>query len=235
MGYLDNSSITIDAILTKKGRELLARNDGSFQITQFALADDEIDYTMFNENHPNGSQYVSEAIENMALIEAHPDENNIMRHKLVTLDVGSTVIPFLNIGTNIIKLGLGSSQTITPKTVNYQGNTAQQAEPGGYTYTIADARLLTSFTSTMTSQAAQGDRAISKHTTTSFSETVIGNSVSMVGISKSALFGVNTTLLTTLTIEGRDTGARLTVPVEISKNMSQTTPAASTATPSQAV
>ena len=44
MGYLDNSSITVDAILTKRGRELLARNDGSFQITQFALGDDEVDY-----------------------------------------------------------------------------------------------------------------------------------------------------------------------------------------------
>ena len=68
MGYLDNSSITVDAILTKRGRELLARNDGSFNITQFALGDDEIDYTLFNENHPNGSQYSGEAIENMPLL-----------------------------------------------------------------------------------------------------------------------------------------------------------------------
>ena len=44
MGYLNNSVITVDAILTTKGRELLAANDGSFRITQFALADDEIDY-----------------------------------------------------------------------------------------------------------------------------------------------------------------------------------------------
>ena len=57
MGYLDNTVITVDAILTKRGRELLARNDGSFKVTQFALADDEIDYTLFNEDHPNGSQY----------------------------------------------------------------------------------------------------------------------------------------------------------------------------------
>ena len=47
MGYLNNSVITVDAILTTKGRELLARNDGSFQITQFALSDDEIDYTLY--------------------------------------------------------------------------------------------------------------------------------------------------------------------------------------------
>ena len=47
MGYLDNSIVTVDAILTKKGRELLARGDGSFKITQFALSDDEIDYTLY--------------------------------------------------------------------------------------------------------------------------------------------------------------------------------------------
>ena len=84
MGYLDNSSITVDAILTKRGRELLARNDGSFRITQFALGDDEVDYTLFNESHPNGTQYASEAIENMPLIEAIPDGSNSMHSKLIT-------------------------------------------------------------------------------------------------------------------------------------------------------
>ena len=78
MGYLDNTSITVDAILTMKGRELLARNDGSFNITQFALGDDEIDYTLFNENHPNGTQYAAEAIENMPLIEAIPNGQNML-------------------------------------------------------------------------------------------------------------------------------------------------------------
>jgi hypothetical protein len=52
MGYLNNQVITVDAILTNKGRELLAKNDGSFRITQFALADDEIDYTLYKSNPP---------------------------------------------------------------------------------------------------------------------------------------------------------------------------------------
>ena len=63
MGYLDNTQVIVDAVLTKRGRELLARNDGSFRVTQFALADDEIDYSLFNEFHPNGSQFAGEAIE----------------------------------------------------------------------------------------------------------------------------------------------------------------------------
>ena len=111
MGYLDNSSITVDAILTKRGRELLARNDGSFMITQFALGDDEIDYTLFNENHPNGSQYSGEAIENMPLIEAIPDETNIMKSRLVTLNRGTSVIPFIGSMPTLISLTIGTGQT----------------------------------------------------------------------------------------------------------------------------
>ena len=46
MGFLDNTSTTVDAILTKKGRELLAKGDGQFKITRFRLSDDEIDYSL---------------------------------------------------------------------------------------------------------------------------------------------------------------------------------------------
>ena len=140
MGYLDNSSITVDAILTKRGRELLARNDGSFRITQFALGDDEIDYTLFNENHPNGSQFSGEAIENMPLIEAIPDESNIMRHKLVTLPKGTSVIPVVSVGNldvNGITVNNAESFTIEPNTINFQaGNTTF-----GYTAILSDSSV----------------------------------------------------------------------------------------------
>ena len=62
MGYLDNSSITVDAILTKKGRELLARGRDEFQITHFALADDEVDYDLYNTEHPLGTAFYGAAI-----------------------------------------------------------------------------------------------------------------------------------------------------------------------------
>ena len=105
MGYLDNSSIIVDAILTKKGRELLSRQDGSFRITQFALADDEIDYTLYNENHPDGSAFYGQAIENLPLIEAIPNENNTMISKLTTLPRGPTKIPVLSLQSNNITVG----------------------------------------------------------------------------------------------------------------------------------
>ena len=49
MAFLDSSTAVIDAILTRKGRELLARNDGSFQITKFAFGDDEINYQLYDD------------------------------------------------------------------------------------------------------------------------------------------------------------------------------------------
>ena len=121
MAYLNNSVVTIDAILTKKGRELLARSDGSFRITQFALSDDEIDYTLYNPTHPSGSAFYGEAIDNMPLLEAFPDETQIMKYKLVTLPRGTSKMPVLNIGYASIALKQGASLSITPQTLNYIG------------------------------------------------------------------------------------------------------------------
>ena len=218
MGYLDNSSVTVDAILTRRGRELLSRNDGSFQITQFALGDDEIDYTLYNENHPDGSQFFGEAIENLPLVEAFPDENNIMIHKLVTLPRGTTKLPILTAGADKITVGLGGTRVVNPETFNFAG-VNNVVETSGYLFTIADRRLLTSFTGTGANST--GIDSI-PFTGEALSQTVRGQSVSLRGISSTTLFGANSTLVTTLTIVGLDSGARITVPVEISKNVTAT-------------
>ena len=215
MGYLDNTSITVDAILTKRGRELLARGDGSFRITQFALADDEVDYTLFNENHPNGSQYFGEAIENMPLLEAIPDENNIMIHKLVTLPRGTTKLPIVTANVSKIQLSLGATTSVNPNTLNFQG-LANVTEPGGYLATIADRRLLVAFEGVGSAAAATTARPFSN---SALSETIRGTSFSLTAINSTTLFGTNEKLLTTLTIEGVDSGARVTIPVEITKEV----------------
>ena len=215
MGYLDNTSITVDAILTKRGRELLARGDGSFRITQFALADDEIDYTLYNESHPNGSQYYGEAIENMPLLEANPDENNIMVHKLVTLPRGTTKLPIVTANVSKIQLSLGATTNINPQTLNFQG-LSNVKEPGGYMATIADRRLLVSFEGVGGAAATTTARPFSN---SALSETIRGASFSLTAINSTTLFGTNEKLLTTLTLEGVDSGARTTIPVEITKEV----------------
>jgi hypothetical protein len=144
MGYLNNSVITVDAILTTKGRQLLAQNDGSFRITQFALADDEIDYTLYNPVNPSGSAFYGQAIDNMPLLEAFPDENQIMKYQLTTLPRGTAVLPVLNLGYSAITLKQGASLSITPQTLNYLGNSTA-FETSGYTATIADVRTMATF------------------------------------------------------------------------------------------
>ncbi len=215
MGYLDNTSVTVDAILTKRGRELLARGDGSFNITQFTLADDKIDYTLYNESHPNGTQYAGEAIENMPLIEAIPDENNIMVHKLVTLPRGTTKLPIVTANISKITLSLGASTNVDPTTLNFQG-LSNLKEPGGYLATIADRRLLVNFEGVGGAATTATSRPFSN---TRLSETIRGASFTLSAINSTTLFGTNTKLLTTLTIEGVDSGAKVTIPVEISKEV----------------
>lgn len=214
MGYLSNQIVTVDAILTKKGRELLAKGDGSFKITQFALADDEIDYTLYNPNHPNGSAYYGEAIEAMPLMEAFPDETQIMKYKLTTLPRGTAKLPVLDLGFAAIRLKQGASLAITPQTLNYLGS-SQTFEAGGYVATIADARVLNTFNGVgiNTPEAA----ALNSTTTlgTNVSKTVIGTSINLTGTTVNTLFGGSTTLQTTITVIGRDSGARLTIPVTI--------------------
>jgi|TARA_B100000287_G_scaffold22875_1_gene22432 hypothetical protein len=215
MGYLDNTVITVDAILTKRGRELLARNDGSFKVTQFALADDEIDYTLFNEDHPNGSQYSGEAIENMPVLEAFPDENNIMIHKLITLPRGTSKLPVVTANVTKLQLSIGSTATVNPTTLNFSG-LSNLKEPGGYYFTCADRRLFNSFLGIGRRGRTRRARPF---TQAALSETVRGQSISVTAINSTSLFGTNSRLLTTITIEGADSGARVTIPVELTKDV----------------
>ena len=222
MGYLNNQVVTVDAILTNKGRELLAKNDGSFRITQFALADDEIDYTLYNPTHPSGSSFYGEAIQNMPLLEAFPIETQIMKYKLATLPRGTAKLPVLDLGYSAITLVQGASLAITPQTLNYLGNT-QTFETSGYSATISDVRLFSTFTGIgiNTPAAAAANASVTSTTTlgTNVSTTVIGSQINLRATTVNTLFGSNTQLSATLTVVGLDSGARLTIPVTINKTI----------------
>ena len=220
MGYLNNSVVTVDAILTTKGRELLAKNDGSFRITQFAFADDEIDYTLYNPTHPSGSAFYGEAIQNMPLLEAFPQETQIMKYKLATLPRGTAKLPVLNLGYSSITLQQGSALSITPQTLNYLGNN-QAFETSGYSATISDVRLMSTFTGIgINTAGAQASNApITTTLGTNVSQTIIGSQINLRATTVNTLFGSNTQLSATLTVVGLDSGARLTIPILINKTI----------------
>ena len=135
MGYLNNTSVTIDAILTNKGRELLAMGRDEFKITQFALSDDEIDYDLWNPAHTLGTAYYGSVIENLPMIEALPDETQMMKYKLVTLPKKTARIPIIELGAGNITLRTGGQSTIVkPSTPTFENGNATL----GYTAVLSD-------------------------------------------------------------------------------------------------
>ena len=215
MGYLDNSSVVVDAILTKKGRELLSRQDGSFNITQFALGDDEIDYGLYDVNHQLGTNYYGQAIEALPLVEAVPNENYVMKHKLVTLPKNISRMPTVTVGVTDIILTYGGDKTpITPNTANFaNGNRTY-----GYTAILAnsDAAYL---------NVAPGGRIRTRtNPTTADYIGDTGNSVTAVGTRFELVAKPQpvSDLTTTLTIIGNETGGYVTINVTIKKESTAT-------------
>ena len=220
MAILNNNTVTIDAVLTAKGRELLARNDGSFRITQFSLADDEVDYTLYNPAQPSGSAFYGQAIEAMPVMEAFPDDTQIMIYKLVTLPRGTAKLPVINVGYNSISLKQGATLTITPQTLNYLGATST-FEANGYAITIADVRFLSTFSATGVPGSVTTPTGVTSTVGSQLSQTIIGTSFTLTGTTINTLFGSGLNqITTTLTVLGRDSGARITIPVTITKSNS---------------
>lgn len=210
MGYLNNSTITVDAILTKKGRELLARGKDEFKITQFALSDDEIDYDLWNPAHPLGSDYYGVIIENMPLVEASADESNIMRYKLVTLPKKTARIPVISVSqTSITLTSPGQRFTVVPTTTNFDKGNATL----GYTAILSNSDVAT--------------LQVNQPVTSGVSPTVprfIGDSeaaqtISAVGFSFNLIAKQQlvSDVQATLTIIGNETGGRTTVTVTVKK------------------
>ena len=220
MGYLNNQVVTVDAILTTKGRELLARGDGSFNITQFALSDDEIDYTLYNPTNPSGSAFYGEAIQNMPLLEAFPDEQQMLKYKLATLPRDTAKMPVLDIGLALIKLKQTSQTTIRPQTLNYLGGNTV-VESSGYVFTVSDVRQFSSVIGSGVDTTSAQTLNSSTTNGTDVSKTVIGTTLTLVATGVNTLYGTVGTatsiLYSLLTIVGRDSGARLQVPINITK------------------
>ena len=224
MGFLDNTSITVDAILTKKGRELLARGQNEFRITKFALADDEIDYNLYDTSHPNGSNFYGAVIENMPLLEAFVDENQLMRYKLSTLPKETNKLPILELPSPSLTFnGAGITQAVTPNTRNAPNET--------YTFTLfnADVANLTlagggsTGGKTLPGGRLEQDFLNAGATTPVFmNEAERKRSISVVGKSVRVISRSLTTLTNTnLSVTGNSSGAQFTVAISVKADPSK--------------
>jgi hypothetical protein len=207
MAYIDNQSITVDAVLTKKGRELLAKN-GNLTITSFALADDEIDYTLYEPNHPNGSAFYDIAIRNTPVFEPLTDETQVMKYKLVTLNQGVTAIPVITIAQDkiLVTKDYTGDILISPST-----NPAYNLQ-AGYTAILGNKNV-----GTLIVQQTNAINAVSNTVptfagdiNTTSAQVVVGNSFRFIPNSS---LGKTTT--TNLTIIGNESGGSISIEVTV--------------------
>lgn len=205
MGYLNKSTVTVDAILTKKGRELLAKGQSAFNITQFAVSDDEIDYGLYNPAHPLGTEYYGSAIENIPIVEASPDETQNLRYKLVTLRQGTNVIPRItNVPTSItLTFGQPNAFPINPTTSDANFNGAAF----GYTAILYNNKV-----ATISTDGLPGTATVPVF----IGDVVSQNALVVKGTTFTiSPLAVNTVTKTQLVIIGNETGASVSIPVTI--------------------
>jgi hypothetical protein len=200
MGFLNNTSVTVDAILTKKGREKLAAGQ-ALNITQFALGDDEIDYQLFDAAHPKGSAYYDAAIKAIPVLEASPDETQVLKYKLVTLPKNTTKIPQVSIGVTSITTNQTRGKVTISPTTSPAGNTTS-----GYTAVLADK---TAGTLVGIGVAAAGQISVS--------DQVTATADVKKGLTFEFIPNPNLTapVVTTLTVYGNETGGSVSIPVTV--------------------
>jgi len=223
MGYLNNNQITVDAILTRRGRELLARGRNEFQITHFALADDEIDYSLWNTDHPLGTAYYGITLENMPLTEAVVDETQMMKYKLVTLPKRTVRIPIISVGQTAVTLTNGEEITISPRTINFEGGNTTF----GYTATLSDSDVA-SFVGVTRTPAQNNGQDVAPSTPRVITDTEAAQAISVTGLAFT-LKAKGSTLnqrKATLSIVGNETGGRVSISITVNRITTGTTPGA---------
>ena len=205
MGYLNNETITVHAVLTRKGRELLASENG-LNITSFALADDEIDYTLYDSNHPEGSQYYDSALRSIPVFEPLTYETQCLKYKLVTLPPGTEYIPTIK---------LGQQNIIVDKTYNGVINITPTTEPVyntslGYTAVLSNRNVGTLTGTGLDVEASQTASIFLGDTSSEMATTEVGFSFTFKP-NKS----ITTDQRATMTIIGNESGGSTSIPVVV--------------------
>ena len=205
MAFLDNTTITVDAIITNRGRELLAQN-GNLNITSFALADDEIDYTLYK----NGSlsAFNDMALRNTPIMEPLTDETQMLKFKLVTLNQGATTIPVVTISQPNIVVPYNYTGNILISPVTNPSYDLQD----GYTLILGNKNVGTLVVQQANASNVQSNIIPSTigNVNTVSSQVIVGNTFQFI---PNQSLSVTTT--TNLTIVGNDSGASTSIEITI--------------------
>jgi hypothetical protein len=205
MAYINNETITVDAVLTKKGRELLAAK-GGLNINSYALADDEIDYSLYQPNHPQGSAYYDLAIRNTPVFEAFTDETQVLKYKLVTLPSGQTSIPVISLGQTSIYVDKDyKGEVVIVPSTNPVYNTTL-----GYTAILANKDVGTVIGEQLQSATTATIPTFIGDVSSTTAQVALGIRFRFVPNSS-----LTTTTSTTLTVIGNESGGSVSIPVTV--------------------
>jgi hypothetical protein len=205
MAYINNETITVDAVLTKKGRELLAAK-GGLNITSYALADDEIDYSLYQPNHPQGSSYYDLAIRNTPVFEAFTDETQVLKYKLVTLPSGQTSIPIISLGQSAIYVDKDyKGEVVIVPSTNPAYNTTL-----GYTAILSNKDVGTVIGEQLQTATTATIPTFIGDVSSTTAQVALGIRFRFVPNSS-----LTTTTSTTLTVIGNESGGSVSIPVSV--------------------
>lgn len=194
----DSSTVVVDAVLTKKGRELLAMGKEYFKISKYAFADDEVDYALWDPDNVNGSNYYGLKIENLPLMEASTNGTLSMRNKLITLNKDQTRVSILTGLNSALSLNGGQSATLTP------GTNSGVDDQSGYTITLFD-----STAASIEASGIAGYEGLVSSTGVVTSLTAVGKSFRIIAKNQAS------DKTTTIAIEGNESGATFIITLTI--------------------
>ena len=224
MGFINNTSYILNAVLTKKGKDYISKSGGEFKITKFALSDDEVDYSLWNTAHPNGSNHYGAVIESTPMIEPCVDPEVVMKYKLVTIPEGSRAVPYISnvtpseglVGDNFLSYETNADGDVSQEEHKFEGITTLGAqgvftnEPYGFLIlnkNVVDIGGIVLGVADYTMGSDVGSIATGR-----LSKRLIGNSVSV----KAQPLGSDPgTLNTSLIITGQRSGAIFVVPISV--------------------
>ena len=219
MGFINNTSYILNAVLTKKGKQYLSKSDSRFNIVKFALADDEIDYGLWNHAHPNGSDYYGAVLESMPMVEPCVDPEVVMKYKLFTAPAGtkslayiSNITPQVLTGDNSLKSTYTADNRWTfndhlfnPKTVGFEGHFSQEK----YSFLVLNNNICDVRPGTGTWEDLQKSGVVTEELTGRSSKKVISRTATI----RTQPLTVNRQ--TSIIITGQMSGAIYVVPIEV--------------------
>lgn len=236
MGFLDlsTSGIILDAVLTDKGRELLANGVNSFSIAKFAFSDEEVDYGIIESF---GRTVGKEKIEkNTPVLEASTSGNLAQRYRLRSINNDAlSLLPTVTVTSgltdSVVSLGrttlsgLSTRQSVTISQAMTEGVTIDP-DLTDFSYRVTIDNLFLTIrgrvpdsvdTNNVAVYTIPANSTITSQNLSSVTFTIVAKSISdRIFTTYSSLIGTTSTVTRNIGVSGVNSGAFVNFTTQIS-------------------